>query len=55
VVGRQRILRQLLGCDVLVLDELGYLPTTPSFGPAFYELIAGRQSSARRSSPRTRA
>jgi len=41
-VGRQRLLRPLLGCDVLVLDELGYLPTTPAFGPALYELIAGR-------------
>jgi DNA replication protein DnaC len=41
-VGRQRILRPLLTCDVLVLDELGYLPTTPVFGPALYELIAGR-------------
>ena len=29
-------------CDVLVLDELGYLPTLPGFGPALYELIAGR-------------
>jgi DNA replication protein DnaC len=27
---------------VLVLDELGYLPAEPSFGPALYELIAGR-------------
>lgn len=42
VLGRRRILGPLLGCDVLVLDELGYLPTTPAFGPAFYELIAGR-------------
>lgn len=42
VVGRQRILRPLLTCDVLILDELGYLPTTPVFGPALYELIAGR-------------
>jgi DNA replication protein DnaC len=40
--GRQRVLRPLLSCDVLVLDELGYLPTEPSFGPALYELIAGR-------------
>jgi DNA replication protein DnaC len=40
--GRQRLLRPLLGCDVLVLDELGYLPTLPGFGPALYELIAGR-------------
>ena len=40
--GRQRVLRPLLVCDVLVLDELGYLPTLPGFGPALYELIAGR-------------
>ena len=41
-VGRQRLLRPLLACDALVLDELGYLPTSPGFGPALYELIAGR-------------
>jgi DNA replication protein DnaC len=41
-VGRQRLLRPLLTCDVLVLDELGYLPTEAAFGPAFYELVAGR-------------
>ncbi len=41
-VGRQRLLRPLLTCDVLVLDELGYLPTAPGFGPALYELVAGR-------------
>lgn len=41
-VGRQRVLKPLLACDVLVLDELGYLPTTPGFGPALYELIASR-------------
>ena len=41
-MGRQRLLRPLLTCDVLVLDELGYLPTSPAFGPALYELIAGR-------------
>jgi DNA replication protein DnaC len=41
-VGRQRVLKPLLVCDVLVLDELGYLPTTPSFGPALYEVIASR-------------
>jgi DNA replication protein DnaC len=40
--GRQRILKPLLACDVLVLDELGYLPTASSFGPALYEVIAGR-------------
>src|SRR5438552_983298 len=41
-LGRQRLLRPLLACDVLVLDELGYLPTLPGFGPALYELIAPR-------------
>jgi DNA replication protein DnaC len=41
-VGRQRLLKPLLTCDVLVLDELGYLPTMPQFGPALYELVAGR-------------
>jgi DNA replication protein DnaC len=41
-LGRQRLLRPLLTCDVLVLDELGYLPATPAFGPALYEIIAGR-------------
>jgi DNA replication protein DnaC len=41
-LGRQRLLRPLLACDVLVLDELGYLPTLPGFGPALYELIGGR-------------
>jgi DNA replication protein DnaC len=41
-LGRQRVLRPLLSCDVLVLDELGYLPADPAFGPALYEIIAGR-------------
>ncbi len=41
-LGRQRILKPLLTCDVRVLDELGYLPTEPSFGPALYEVFAGR-------------
>lgn len=40
--GRQRLLKPLLACDVLVVDELGYLPTESSFGPALYEVIAGR-------------
>ncbi len=42
VVGRQRVLKPLLSCDVLVLDELGYLPTEAAFGPALYEIVAGR-------------
>ncbi len=40
--GRQRVLRPLVTCDLLVLDELGYLPTEPAFGPALYEVVAGR-------------
>ena len=36
--GRQRVVRPLLACDVLVLDELGYLPTLPGFGPALFYL-----------------
>ena len=44
VVGRQRLLKPLLTCDVLVLDELGYLPTEPTFGPALYEIVAGRHT-----------
>jgi DNA replication protein DnaC len=35
-------LRPLMACDVLVLDELGYLPTEPAFGLTLYELSAGR-------------
>jgi DNA replication protein DnaC len=41
-LGRRRLLTPLLACDVLVIDELGYLPTEPSFGPALSEIIAGR-------------
>ncbi len=41
-VGRQRVLKPLLTTDVLVLDELGYLPTDSAFGPALYEIIGGR-------------
>ena len=42
-LGRQRVLRPLLACDVLVLDELGYIPTESGFGPALYEIIASDQ------------
>ncbi len=41
-LGRQRVVRPLLSCDILVLDELGYLPLEPTFGPAFYEIVAAR-------------
>ncbi len=41
-LGRQRVLRPLLTCDVLVLDELVYIPTDSGFGPALYEIVAAR-------------
>jgi DNA replication protein DnaC len=41
-LGRLRLLRPLLACNVLVLDEFGYWPTLLGFGAALYELIAGR-------------
>jgi DNA replication protein DnaC len=44
-LGRQRLLKPLLACDVLVLDELGYLPASAAFGPALYEIIASRYES----------
>lgn len=42
VEARQRLLKPLLTTDLLVLDELGYVPTDPRLGPVLYELIAGR-------------
>lgn len=41
-LGRRRALYPLLTCDVLVLDEFGYLPLEPSFGPTIYEIVAAR-------------
>jgi len=38
----ERVLQPLLRCDVLILDEFGYLPIAPQVGPAIYELVAGR-------------
>jgi DNA replication protein DnaC len=40
--AQQRELKPFLGCDLLILDELGYLPTVPQIGPILYELIATR-------------
>jgi DNA replication protein DnaC len=40
----EQVLRPLLRCDLLVLDELGYLPMAPEVGPALYELISTRYS-----------
>ncbi|MDQ5854043.1 MAG: IS21-like element helper ATPase IstB [Chloroflexota bacterium] len=40
----EQVLRPLLRCDLLVLDELGYLPMEPQVGPALYELMSTRYS-----------
>ncbi len=37
-----RLLEPLLKCQVLVLDELGYLPLDERVGPVLYELVSGR-------------
>ncbi len=36
------IIGPLIKCDVLILDEFGYLALEPQVGPVLYELIAGR-------------
>ena len=38
----ERVLRPLLRCDLLILDEFGYLSVEPQVGPALYELVSGR-------------
>jgi DNA replication protein DnaC len=38
----EQVLQPLLRCDLLILDEFGYLPVDPRLGPALYELISGR-------------
>ena len=38
----EQVLRPLIRCDLLILDEFGYLPLDPRVGPALYELVSGR-------------
>jgi DNA replication protein DnaC len=38
----ERLLTPLLRCDLLILDEFGYLNVEPQVGPALYELVSGR-------------
>jgi DNA replication protein DnaC len=40
--AKAQLLHPLLTCDVLILDEFGYLPLDPQIGPVLYEIIAGR-------------
>ncbi len=37
-----RLIASLISCDVLILDEFGYLTLEPQVGPVLYEIIAGR-------------
>ena len=39
------VLQPLLRCQVLILDEFGYLTIDPQVGPALYELVSGRYGS----------
>jgi DNA replication protein DnaC len=40
------LLQPLVRCQVLILDEFGYLPSDPQLGPALYELVSGRYGKA---------
>jgi DNA replication protein DnaC len=35
-------IKPLVTCDLLILDEFGYLTLDPKVGPVLYEIIAGR-------------
>jgi DNA replication protein DnaC len=35
-----RLLDPLIKCDLLILDEFGYLTVEPQVGPVLYEIIA---------------
>src|SRR5256885_5571495 len=37
-----RLIEPLVTCDLLILDEFGYLSMEPQVGPVLYELISGR-------------
>jgi DNA replication protein DnaC len=37
-----QVLQPLLRCQVLILDEFGYVSIDPHLGPALYELVSGR-------------
>jgi DNA replication protein DnaC len=39
---RERVIPPLVKCQVLILDEFGYLPSEAVVGPVLYEIIAGR-------------
>jgi DNA replication protein DnaC len=37
-----RLIEPLITCDLLILDEFGYLSMAPQVGPVLYEIISGR-------------
>jgi DNA replication protein DnaC len=37
-----KVIKPLIACDLLLLDEFGYLALEPQVGPVLYEIIAGR-------------
>ncbi len=37
-----RLIEPLVKCDLLILDEFGYLSMQPQVGPVLYEIISGR-------------
>jgi len=37
-----RLIAPLISCDLLIVDEFGYLNVEPQVGPVLYEIIAGR-------------
>jgi DNA replication protein DnaC len=37
-----RVIEPLIKCNLLILDEFGYLTMQPQVGPVLYEIIAGR-------------
>jgi DNA replication protein DnaC len=37
-----RLISPFISCDLLILDEFGYLSLDPQVGPVLYEIIAGR-------------
>ena len=38
----ERLVGPLISCQLLILDEFGYLTLAPQVGPVLYEVIAGR-------------
>src|SRR5207244_5606465 len=37
-----RLIGAVVTCDLLILDEFGYLSVEPQVGPVLYEIISGR-------------